>query len=87
LRGVVGVELGPQGAEGAAAWLRGAKAVIGARSTDMGRGNWWWPGQWATTVHQGSASISDDKQAVGTSDDHASPAWAGLAARRKYRHG
>ncbi len=43
----------------------------------MGRGNWWWPGQRATMVYEGSVSIRDirdEKQAVGTFDDHASAA-------------
>jgi hypothetical protein len=45
--------------------------LVPAAMAVMGRGNWWWPGQRATMVHEGSVSIRDEKQAVGTFDGHA----------------
>ena len=45
--------------------------LVPAAMAVMGRGNWWWPGQRATKVHEGSVSIRDEKQAVGTFDGHA----------------
>jgi RND superfamily putative drug exporter len=45
--------------------------LVPAAMAVMGRGNWWWPGQRSALLREGSVSIRDEKQAVGTLDDHA----------------
>jgi RND superfamily putative drug exporter len=77
--------------------------LVPAAMAVMGRGNWWWPGQRsalqqhrtalpqeiATPAHQGSVNGRDEKQAVGTFNDHAGAARvaeAGPAEMSADRH-
>ena len=77
--------------------------LVPAAMAVMGRGNWWWPGQRyarqqyrtalpqeiTATVHQGSATVRDEKQAVGAFGRHAGAARVpvvGPAGMRPGRH-